>query len=378
MSIVEPESCEIHQRHISRVGMSADEDEQLVRSNNEWTYPNVELAGRKLRSFLPANSTFGYVHSLLLLTNCSSSSADMESSENITGGGGLLALMLLLLGGAFGIGFGCGFGSGGGALGVLGFGPFLGCQGGRSPELEPLGLGSLIPNGNSTSFSGGSRPSLNSKAMSYCLPAMLSLHRAHNRRLWFFLLISAIRWQAPVDRHGGLDRRSDEWCRRSRNSVAPSSIRIHWTLRFKCKIYKESDGGQIWTVSTDCREWGLPKERSTIEICRTWAQGRTTWSKRPWFWFQTKRSCPWWWRIFNNDSKSLWARRSAIWSTEARWTNGETQCRPSTKEWKRGGERQTQVSTTSIKISTSVNCTQDNAVVKFTDDKTSTASTFTS
>ena len=34
----------------SEDSMSADEDEQLIRSNSEWTYPNVELAGRKLRS----------------------------------------------------------------------------------------------------------------------------------------------------------------------------------------------------------------------------------------------------------------------------------------------------------------------------------------
>ena len=32
--------------------MSADEDENLVRSNNEWTYPNIELAGRKLRNLV--------------------------------------------------------------------------------------------------------------------------------------------------------------------------------------------------------------------------------------------------------------------------------------------------------------------------------------
>ena len=32
--------------------MSADEDEQLARSNNEWTYPNIEVAGRKLRNVI--------------------------------------------------------------------------------------------------------------------------------------------------------------------------------------------------------------------------------------------------------------------------------------------------------------------------------------
>jgi len=32
--------------------MSADEDEHLVRSNNEWTYSNIQLAGRKLRNLV--------------------------------------------------------------------------------------------------------------------------------------------------------------------------------------------------------------------------------------------------------------------------------------------------------------------------------------
>ena len=36
----------------SEGSMSADEDEHLVRSNNEWTYPNIELAGRKLRNLV--------------------------------------------------------------------------------------------------------------------------------------------------------------------------------------------------------------------------------------------------------------------------------------------------------------------------------------
>ena len=36
----------------SEGSMSADEDENLVRSNNEWTYPNIELAGRKLRNLV--------------------------------------------------------------------------------------------------------------------------------------------------------------------------------------------------------------------------------------------------------------------------------------------------------------------------------------
>ena len=32
--------------------MSADEDEQLARNNSEWTYPNIEMAGRKLRNII--------------------------------------------------------------------------------------------------------------------------------------------------------------------------------------------------------------------------------------------------------------------------------------------------------------------------------------
>ena len=36
----------------SEGSMSADEGENLVRSNNEWTYPNIELAGRKLRNLV--------------------------------------------------------------------------------------------------------------------------------------------------------------------------------------------------------------------------------------------------------------------------------------------------------------------------------------
>ena len=36
----------------SEGSMSADEDEQLARSNSEWTYPNIELAGRKLRRII--------------------------------------------------------------------------------------------------------------------------------------------------------------------------------------------------------------------------------------------------------------------------------------------------------------------------------------
>ena len=35
----------------SEDSLSADEDEQLVTSTNEWTYPNVELAGRKMKAF---------------------------------------------------------------------------------------------------------------------------------------------------------------------------------------------------------------------------------------------------------------------------------------------------------------------------------------
>ena len=35
----------------SEDSMSADEDEQLVRNNAEWTYPNIEVSGRKLRSY---------------------------------------------------------------------------------------------------------------------------------------------------------------------------------------------------------------------------------------------------------------------------------------------------------------------------------------
>ncbi|MCV6575042.1 MAG: hypothetical protein OIF58_04835, partial [Cohaesibacter sp.] len=36
----------------SEDSLSADEDEQVARSNAEWTYPNIELAGRKLRSYI--------------------------------------------------------------------------------------------------------------------------------------------------------------------------------------------------------------------------------------------------------------------------------------------------------------------------------------
>ena len=36
----------------SEGSMSADEDEQLARSNSEWTYPNIEMAGRKLRNII--------------------------------------------------------------------------------------------------------------------------------------------------------------------------------------------------------------------------------------------------------------------------------------------------------------------------------------
>ena len=36
----------------SEDSLSADEDEQVTRSNAEWTYPNIELAGRKLRSYI--------------------------------------------------------------------------------------------------------------------------------------------------------------------------------------------------------------------------------------------------------------------------------------------------------------------------------------
>ena len=35
----------------SEDSLSADEDEQLVTSTNEWTYPNVDLAGRKMKAF---------------------------------------------------------------------------------------------------------------------------------------------------------------------------------------------------------------------------------------------------------------------------------------------------------------------------------------
>ena len=35
----------------SEDSLSADEDEQLVTNTNEWTYPNVDLAGRKMKAF---------------------------------------------------------------------------------------------------------------------------------------------------------------------------------------------------------------------------------------------------------------------------------------------------------------------------------------